>query len=209
MFNQSSADAALYIGRMGRRVGIFGGSFDPVHIGHLVAAINARHAAQLDQVLMMVAGRPWQKAGRHITDAETRFAAVTAAVEGHPGLIPSRLEIDREGPTYTIDTLRILTAAEPETDFFLVLGNDAAAGVDTWHEAQELSRLARLVIVNRPGIELPVLESWWRFQAVEVPALEVSSTDLRNRLQDGRPLDFLIPDAAVHVLRSSHAPQSR
>jgi nicotinate-nucleotide adenylyltransferase len=192
-----------------RRVGIFGGSFDPVHIGHLVAAVNARHAAQLDQVLMMVANDPWQKQDRVVTDAETRFAAVAAAVAGHPALVASRLEIDRGGPTYTVDTLRQLTQLDPDADYFLVLGNDAAATVDTWNHAEEVARLARLIVVNRPGAEMPVLASWWRFETVEVPSLEVSSTDLRNRLIDGRPLDFLVPDAAVDVLRSSLPPQSR
>jgi nicotinate-nucleotide adenylyltransferase len=190
-------------------VGIFGGSFDPVHIGHLVAAVNARHAADLDVVLLMVANDPWQKAGRELTAATTRFAAVAAAVEGHRGLEASRLEIDRGGPTYTIDTVRDLAVAEPETEIFLVLGNDAAATIDTWHEAPALRELVQLIVVNRPGASAPLLDVGWRWQAVEVPALDVSSTDLRKRLVDGRPLDFLIPDAAVNILRSSPPSQSR
>jgi nicotinate-nucleotide adenylyltransferase len=194
---------------MARRIGIFGGTFDPIHIGHLVAAVNARHAADLDLVLMMVANEPWQKGERHITSAEVRFAAVSAAVAGHAALDASRLEIDRGGPTYTVDTLRTLEGQAPEDELFLILGNDAAATVDTWHDAPEISALARLVVVNRPGTVPPVLDQRWRVQTVTVPALEVSSTDLRNRLADGRPLDYLVPDAAVEVLRSFLPPKSR
>lgn len=190
-------------------MGIFGGSFDPVHIGHLVAAVNARYAADLDVVLMMVANDQWQKTEGHITDAETRYAAVAAAVAGHPALEASRRELDRGGKTYTIDTVRSLVAEEPETEFFLVLGNDAAAGVNSWQGAAELASLVKLIIVNRPGADLPVLGSEWRFQTIEIPAVDVSSTDLRNRLIDGRPLDYLIPDAAVEVLRSFVRSQSR
>jgi nicotinate-nucleotide adenylyltransferase len=192
-----------------RRVGIFGGTFDPIHIGHLVAAVNARHAADLDVVHMMVANDPWQKSGQVATPAEVRFAAVSAAVAGHPALEASRLEIDRGGVTYTVDTLRSLKDAEPQSELFLVLGNDAAATIDSWHEAEEVSRLARLVIVNRPGATPPDLAARWRYQTVSVPALDVSSTDLRNRLRDGRPLDYLVPDSAVGILRSFLPPESR
>lgn len=188
-----------------QRIGILGGSFDPIHIGHLVAAINARHAAQLDFVLVMPAGDPWQKSDdREITPAETRYAAVEAAVRGHVGLVASRIEVDREGPTFTVDTLRQLRIEFPDADFFLILGNDAAARIETWKESAAVADLADLIIVNRPGIGAPTLAPYWRFKTVEIPALDVSSTDLRNRLVDGRPLDFLIPDAAAEVLRKAY-----
>ena len=188
-------------GMQRRRLGVFGGSFDPLHVGHLVAAVNARHACDLDVVLLMVANQPWQKAGkRSITPAEVRFEAVTAAVQGHDGLLASRLEIDRGGVTYTADTLSALSESE-DADLFLILGTDAAARLSTWHRAEEVAALAEVIVVNRPGTEMPQLDASWRARSVEIPALDVSSTDLRDRLLDGRPLDFLIPDAAVHVLR--------
>lgn len=189
---------------MPKRLGVFGGSFNPVHTGHLVAAINARHAASLDTVLMMVANEPWQKAGGPpMIPAATRYEAVAAAVAGHAGLEASRLEIDRGGLTYTIDTLTQLRKMEPAADLFLVLGNDAAAGLESWKSASEIAALAGVVVVNRPGSAPPVLGAHWRVTHVEIPALEVSSTDLRNRLIDGRPLDFLVPDAAIEVLRGA------
>jgi nicotinate-nucleotide adenylyltransferase len=183
---------------MAKRVGIFGGTFDPVHVGHLVAAVNARHAAGLDEVHLVVANQPWQKS-TVLTPADVRYEAVAAAVNGHEGLIASRVELDRGGPTYTADTLAVMGA--PGIDLFLILGNDAAAGLSTWDRWEEVAASAEIIVVNRPGAPAPNLPPPWRTRSVEIPALDVSSTDLRARLIDGRPLDFLIPDAAVAVWR--------
>jgi nicotinate-nucleotide adenylyltransferase len=181
---------------------VFGGTFDPIHVGHLVAAVNVRHALSLDRVLLVVANVPWQKAGtRSITSAEDRLAVVEAAVGGVAGLEASRLELDRGGPSYTADTLTEVTAAHPGAELFCVIGADAAEDLATWERADAIANLATLVVVNRPGAPLPGSLPGWRVVEVVVPALEVSSTDLRTRAADGRPLDYLIPDAAIRCIR--------
>lgn len=183
------------------RIGVFGGTFDPIHVGHLVAAVNARHALGLDRVLLVVANVPWQKVGsRTITPAEDRFAMVAAAAEGVAGLEASRIEIDRGGPSYTADTLAELAAAHPGAELFLVVGTDVADDLDTWERVEEVRRLATLVVVNRPGARVPELAGW-RVRFVEIPNLDISSTDLRARAADGRPLDFLVPDAVIRCIR--------
>ncbi|HWW53350.1 MAG TPA: nicotinate-nucleotide adenylyltransferase [Acidimicrobiales bacterium] len=184
-------------------IGVFGGTFDPIHVGHLVAAVNVRHTLALDRLLLVVANVPWQKAGsRSITPAEDRFAMVAAAVAGVPGLEASRIEIDRGGLSYTADTLAEVSSANPGANLYCVVGADAAPELATWERADEIARLATLVIVNRPGASLPGELPGWKVVEVVVPALEVSSTDLRARAADGRPLDYLVPDAAVHTIRT-------
>jgi len=185
------------------RIGIFGGTFDPIHVGHLVAAVNVRHALALDRVLMVVANQPWQKAGsRSITPAEDRLAMVEAAVGGVAGLEASRLEIDRGGPSYTADTVSEVAALHPEALLFCVVGADVAEELSTWERSEVIAELSTLVVVNRPGAPPPGQLEGWTVVEVVVPALEVSSTDLRARAADGRPLDYLVPDAAVHCIRA-------
>ncbi len=184
------------------RLGLFGGTFDPPHVGHLVTAVNVRHALQLDVVLMIVANVPWQKdGGRRITPAEDRFAMVEAAVEGVEGLTASRLEIDHGGNSYTADTLTALRALHPSAELFTIVGDDAAAGLPTWERFHEVVANSHLVVVDRPGapVELPSGFEWLR---VEVPRLEVSSTDLRARIGDGRPLDYLVTNPVLDVIRA-------
>jgi nicotinate-nucleotide adenylyltransferase len=184
------------------RVGVFGGTFDPIHVGHLVAAINARHSLHLDRVLLMVANVPWQKAGlRAVTPAEDRYAVVAAAVHGLDGLEASRLEIDRGGESYTAETLRQIGEGEPGAELFLVVGADVALELGTWKGEAAIRELATLVVVNRPGSRVEADLPGWRVATVEIPALDVSSTDLRQRAADGRPLDFLIPGPAVRCIR--------
>ncbi len=179
---------------------MFGGTFDPVHIGHLVAAANVRHALRLDRVLLVVANLPWQKGDRTLTPAEDRLAVVEAAVEGAEGLEASRLEIDRGGESYTADTLEELMAADPQRELFLVVGADVAAELATWRRVEVVARLATLVVVTRGGVPHPRLGPPWRMQRVEIPALEVSSSELRSRRAEGRPLDFLIPRPAIDCI---------
>jgi nicotinate-nucleotide adenylyltransferase len=190
---------------MGERIGIFGGTFDPIHVGHLVAAVNARYGARLDRVIMMVANVPWQKAGsRVVSSAEDRFAMVQAAVGDVEGVEASRLEIDRGGDSYTADTLAEVAAQHPGSELFLVIGWDVADQLGTWERRDEVQGLASLVVVNRPGSGRPTRldGQGWRVEEVTVPNLEISSTDLRARAVDGRPFDYLVPQAAVHVLRA-------
>lgn len=190
---------------MAQRIGVFGGTFDPIHVGHLVAAVNARSALALDRVLMIVANVPWQKADtRAVSSAEDRLALVEAAVGGVPGLEASRLEIDRGGESYTADTLAELKRNGADDDLFLIVGWDVAPELSTWERSEEVKQLATLVIVNRPGAGRPkgLDDEGWRVSEVTVPNLEISSTDLRARAADGRPLDYLVPEAAVRCIRS-------
>jgi nicotinate-nucleotide adenylyltransferase len=190
---------------VGERIGIFGGTFDPIHVGHLVAAVNSRHAVGLDRVVMMVANIPWQKAGtRAVSTAEDRLALVDAAVGGVEGVEAGSLEIERGGESFTADTLGELKAANPGAELFLIIGWDVAPVLTTWERYEEVQRLATLVVVNRPGSPPPrmLTEAGWRVVEVTVPNLEISSSDLRARAADGRPLDYLIPEAGVRCIRA-------
>ena len=226
---------------MAERLGVLGGTFDPVHIGHLVAAVTVRAALGLDRVLLVVANQPWQKAGRQLTPAEDRLAMVEAAVHDRDGLQASRIEIDRGGDTYTADTLEQLAAENPDRELFLIVGTDVAADLGTWERPDVVARLATLVIVGRAGTgsgdgsrspdrptdpgsgsgdgsrppdgppdpgrgpgsvpsdQPPGPE--WRVERVDMPPLDVSSSDLRDRYRRGLPLDFLVPDPVIDLIR--------
>ena len=182
------------------RIGVFGGTFDPPHVGHLVTAVNVRHALDLDLLILMVANIPWQKLGtRTITPAADRLAMVEAAVEQVPQLIAGGHEIRSGGHSYTADTLAALADEYPGAELFTIVGDDAASGIHSWQRAREVIERSRLVVVDRPGepVQLDPGIDWIR---VEVPRLEVSSTDLRERWADGRPLDYLITDDVMAVV---------
>lgn len=182
------------------RIGLFGGTFDPPHVGHLVTAVNVRHALNLDIVILMVANDPWQKSGaRDVTTAEDRFAMVEAAVSAVDGVIAGRDEIDRGGPSYTADTLMALAEKHPGAELFTIVGDDAAAGLTSWTRVEQVAQYSQLVVVDRPGVavDLPKQFNWLR---VESPRLEVSSTDLRSRFSDGRPLDYLVTEPVLRVI---------
>ena len=182
------------------RIGLFGGTFDPPHVGHLVTAVNVRHALNLDIVILMVANDPWQKSGsRDVTTAEDRFAMVEAAVSVVDGVVAGRDEIDRGGPSYTADTLMALAEKHPGAELFTIVGDDAAAGLTSWTRVDQVAQYSQLVVVDRPGVavELPTQFNWLR---VESPRLEVSSTDLRSRFSDGRPLDYLVTEPVLRVI---------
>jgi nicotinate-nucleotide adenylyltransferase len=183
-----------------QRIGLFGGTFDPPHVGHLVTAVNVRHALALDVVILMVANIPWQKEGaRAITPAGERLAMVEAAVRDVRGLIAGRTEIDLGGPSYTADTLTALAVEHPDAALYTIVGDDAAAGLPSWERYEEVVARSKLVVVDRPGapVELPTITEWIH---VEVPRLEVSSTDLRARFVDGRPLDYLVTRPVLDVI---------
>jgi nicotinate-nucleotide adenylyltransferase len=184
-----------------RRIGLFGGTFDPPHVGHLVTAVNVRHALDLDVVVLMVANVPWQKQGsRAITGAADRLAMVEAAVSEVPGLVAGDLEIRRGGSSFTADTLHALHDEHPDAELFTIVGDDAAAGITTWERYDEVAASSRLVVVDRPGAPV-VLPPQFDWVHVEVPRLEVSSTDLRARVADGRPLDYLVTEPVLQLIR--------
>lgn len=188
----------------GERIGVFGGTFDPIHVGHLVAAVNTRHDLDLDRVVLMVANVPWQKsAARRVTPAEDRFAMAAAAVGDVPGVEASRMEIDRGGPSYTADTVAELTRMHPGAELYVIVGWDVSSSLETWERFGEVREMASLVVVNRPGTKPPagLVHQGWRVREVSVPNLDISSTDLRARAAAGRPLDYLVPHAAVRVIR--------
>ena len=180
-----------------RRIGIFGGTFDPPHIGHLVAAVDAHQTLDLDVVLLVVANVPWQKVGqRDITSASDRMAMVEAAVADRPGLEVSDLEIRRGGASYTADTLETLRVEDGDAELFVILGNDAAAGFATWERHEEVAELAHLVVVDRPGTPTPI-DDGFHWIRIDIPELEISSTELRQRVIDGRSIHYLTPPAVV------------
>jgi len=182
------------------RIGLFGGTFDPPHVGHLVTAVNVRHALHLDQVILMVANDPWQKSGgREVTPAADRLAMVEAAVSGVEGLVAGSDEIDRGGPSYTADTLVHLAERHPGVEWYTIIGDDAAASLDTWERVEQVVDLSHLVVVDRPGHHA-TLSTRYEWIHVESPRLEVSSTDLRSRFVDGRPLDYLVTEPVRRVI---------
>jgi len=184
------------------KLGVLGGTFDPVHVGHLVAAVNARHALELDRVLLVVANVPWQKAGaRAVTPAPDRLAMVQAAVDDVDGVEASDLEIVRGGESYTVDTLRELGALYPGADLYLVVGADLVGELGSWERSDELRDLATLAVVSRPGAVVNQQVRGWRVANISIPMIDVSSTELRARVADGRPLDFLVPAGALRLIR--------
>jgi nicotinate-nucleotide adenylyltransferase len=191
--------------RPARRIGIFGGTFDPIHVGHLAAAVNVHAALELDVVLFVVANLPWQKSpDRAVTPAADRLALVAAAIDDVHGLEPCALEIDRGGPSFTIDTIDELRAAGPDDELFLIVGSDVAAGLETWKEPDRIRDAVTLVVMARAG-DAPAngtVPPGWRGVTVEIPAIRVSSSELRARAADGRPIDFLVPAEAIRVIRA-------
>jgi nicotinate-nucleotide adenylyltransferase len=182
------------------RLGIFGGTFDPVHIGHLTAASMARYHLDLARVLLVVARDPWQKRGEVVAPAHARYEMVEAALDGVEGLEACRVELDRPGPTRTIDTVEALQAADRE--LVLVVGADAAMNMHTWWRVDDLRHAVTLAIVAREREATAPRPPGWRVEPVPMPRLDISSTDLRRRIATGEPVDFLIPASAVRVLRA-------
>ena len=187
------------------RIGVFGGTFDPPHRGHLAVAEAARDRLGLDKVLLVVAGDPWQKSpNRVVSPAVDRLAMVTALVHGAdgrtlPGLDVSDIEIRRGGPSYTVTTLRELAIIEPGAEFFLIIGRDLVEGFPTWHEASEIERLATIVVADRPGHAASLRPGW---RSLEIDAIDVSSSDLRERLQAGRDVLGDVPAAVIAEIGS-------
>ena len=183
------------------RLGVLGGTFDPVHVAHLVVACDTRAALGLDRVLFVVAGDPWQKRGRVVASAADRLALAELAVEGVEGVETSAIEIERGAASVTADTLEALTG--PGRELFLILGADAVANMGTWRRLEETRDLATVVVVERRGdVHAEPPGDGWKVERVSVPRLDVSSTDVRARLAEGRPVDGLLPPAVVRAIRA-------
>ncbi len=193
--------------RPGRRyrLGVMGGTFDPIHHGHLVAASEVASRFDLDEVVFVPTGVPWQKRDRRVSQAEDRYLMTVIATASNPRFSVSRVDIDRPGDTYTVDTLRDLRAQRgPEVDLYFITGADALAQILTWHGADELFNLANFVGVSRPGVPLSKSEiahlPMDRVTLLEVPAMAISSTDCRIRVRDSRPIWYLVPDGIVQYI---------
>lgn len=176
-----------------------GGTFDPIHHGHLVAASEVAAVFDLDEVVFVPTGEPWQKLDRDVAPAEHRYLMTVIATAANPRFTVSRVDIDRPGPTYTIDTLRDLRAQRPDAELFFITGADAMAQILGWKDAEELWQLAHFVGVTRPGHELPVLDRN-DVSLMEVPAMAISSTDCRERVRTGHPVWYLVPDGVVQYI---------
>lgn len=192
------------------RIGLLGGTFDPPHVGHVAIAEACRDELGLDRLLLVVANHPWQKAPlRQVTPAEDRYAMVAAAAEPLRAIEASRIEIDRGGPSYTVDTVEQLVADarrlhQPVPELYVVVGADLVPTLDTWHRATELQRLVTLVVVPRPDALSPVPPEGWQWVALAGPQIGVSSSEVRALLEAGEPADDLVPEAVVRCIRRRH-----
>ncbi|MBD8043460.1 nicotinate-nucleotide adenylyltransferase [Arthrobacter sp. Sa2BUA2] len=181
------------------RLGVMGGTFDPIHHGHLVAASEVAAVFNLDEVVFVPTGEPWHKPAQEVTPAEHRYLMTVVATASNPRFTVSRVDIDRPGPTYTIDTLRDLRRARPDAELFFITGADAMAQILSWKDVQELWTLAHFVGVTRPGHEL---QNMGRddVSLLEVPAMAISSTDCRQRVAASEPVWYLVPDGVVQYI---------
>lgn len=183
------------------RVGVMGGTFDPIHHGHLVAASEVAARFGLDEVVFVPTGQPSFKQNQHVTEAEHRYLMTVIATASNPRFTVSRVDIDREGLTYTVDTLRDLKNERPRDDLFFITGADAVTQIVKWKDADELWDMAQFVAVTRPGhsINLEGLPTG-AVKVLEVPAMSISSTDCRNRSRNGQPVWYLVPDGVVQYI---------
>lgn len=187
-----------------------GGTFDPIHNGHLVAASEVQQQFDLDEVIFVPTGRPWMKSDREVTDSEHRYLMTVIATAANPRFTVSRVDIDRPGPTFTIDTLRDIRSSRPDSDLFFISGADAVAQILDWKDVDQVWDLAHFIAVTRPGHPLSV--SGLPEQGVsllEVPALAISSTDCRERVNRGFPVWYLVPDGVVQYISKHHLYRSK
>jgi len=181
------------------RLGVMGGTFDPIHHGHLVAASEVAAALNLDEVIFVPTGEPWQKSD--VTASEHRYLMTVIATASNPRFKVSRVDIDRAGPTYTVDTLGDIQAAYPGAELFFISGADAIAQILTWKEIDQLWDLAQFVAVSRPGHRLQIPNApAGAISTLEIPALAISSTDIRVRVEAEKPVWYLVPDGVVQYI---------
>lgn len=181
------------------RLGVMGGTFDPIHHGHLVAASEVASVFNLDEVIFVPTGQPWQKG--QVTEGEHRYLMSVIATASNPRFKVSRVDIDRDGPTYTIDTLKDIQAAYPEAELFFITGADAVAQILAWKDAEQLWEYATFIAVSRPGhkLEIPSVPAG-AIEKLEIPALAISSTDVRGRVAAKKPVWYLVPDGVVQYI---------
>ncbi|WP_460773598.1 nicotinate-nucleotide adenylyltransferase [Microbacterium sp. GXF7504] len=190
------------------RVGVMGGTFDPIHHGHLVAASEVAASFDLDEVVFVPTGQPWHK--ETVTPAEHRYLMTVIATASNPDFSVSRVDLDRDGTTYTIDTLRDLKAQRPDAELFFITGADAVAQILSWRDHDELWDLAHFVAVSRPGHTLSAVGvPADRVSLLEIPALAISSTDCRERVNEGKPVWYLVPDGVVQYIAKHHLYRSK
>jgi nicotinate-nucleotide adenylyltransferase len=182
-------------------IGLFGGSFDPIHHGHLMTAQEIRERLGLAEIRFVPTNEQPFKVGRHAAAAEHRAAMVALAIAGQPGFVLERVELDRPGPSYTIQTLRILREREPAHRFILLAGSDAAAELEGWREAKAIPALAEVVVFGRPGAAVP--RSPLIARTLEVPGLDISATEIRRRVSRGLSIRYWVPDAVAEYI-SAH-----
>ncbi|MGH3437155.1 MAG: nicotinate-nucleotide adenylyltransferase [Sciscionella sp.] len=185
----------------GRRIGVMGGTFDPIHHGHLVAASEVQGRFGLDEVVFVPTGQPWQKSAHRVTAAEDRYLMTVIATASNPRFAVSRVDIDRPGRTYTVDTLRDLHEAYAEDDLYFITGADALEQILSWHKAAELFSFAHFIGVTRPGYALHDAHlPDGAVTLIEVPAMAISSTNCRARVAEGQPVWYLVPDGVVQYI---------
>jgi len=185
------------------RLGVMGGTFDPIHYGHLVAASEAAANFNLDKVVFVPTGEPWQK--QEITSAQHRYKMTELAISGNSNFEISDLDIKRPGPTYTVDTLLDLKTEYPDADLYFITGADAISQILTWKNVEKIWGLAQFVGVSRPGHTLEVPNSpHGAVSLLEIPALAISSTDIRGRVKAGKPIDYLLPDSVIDYIETNN-----
>jgi nicotinate-nucleotide adenylyltransferase len=193
---------------VGRRLGVMGGTFDPIHYGHLTTAEEALVQFSLDEVVFVPTGVPWMKQERDVTPAEHRYLMTVIATASNPRFSVSRIEIDREGPTYTVETLRALSTGNPDAELYFITGADAMLEIFEWKDTDEVLSLAHFIAATRPGYDLIRFEARTPTQhpnvsVMNVPALAISSTDLRERVHAGRPIRYLVPEGVKSYIEKA------
>ncbi len=192
-----------------KKIAIMGGTFDPIHYGHLVTTEAVMHQFQIDKVLFIPSGQPPHKSGKKVTAAEDRYLMTLLATESNPSFFPSRIEIDREGYSYTIDTIKQLKQEDPDQEIYFITGADAFLQILTWRNPEELLRSCHFVAATRPGYLRPEIseeikrltqEYKAHIHFIEVPALSISSSDIRQRVREGRPIKYLLPELVENYI---------
>lgn len=214
MVRQEEVELSTQENRRQKRIGVMGGTFNPIHYGHLVTAEEALFQFDLDSVIFMPSGQPPHKSDKEILSAQERYLLTVIATASNPNFVVSRLEIERKGPSYTIDTLLELHKQfNPDTELFFITGADAVWEMLTWKEADKLVELTEFIAATRPGYSLEkfkkihvlskdneIDKSRPRVSIMEIPALAISSTDIRNRVREGRPIQYLVPESVANYI---------